>query len=753
MDVKHIRDEIAKIDSMLASIDEDLANMNEEPEDMHLIENEYIGILGALSNAPLTTPAPFSVLMDTDDAAGLGEGSTMSSGAVVLDAFTFFGLIQAFSEDEPVMRCLCKIFPSVYGVTITQLEDALLLVDRMSSARVRVDFVIALLGRVEMEISNGESPQIIDRKKNSSSLPLIVGKCCEMIHDDTLATNASLIKLFTSLNFAEWPINVRTQIALSLKSNIGLQTELQSFVESLVAVIGADESAVIETKILWQLVEIGVAIGSTSSIGSLVNSVKISKSSSGPSDVHKLIISLGKLADYAEIPTPIWQALVEKLSSQGILPVYEIEGTLSALGSARVVSDSFFVNTNLFKKRISGTNLTKSEFREIVSYLILTGDKSPQSIITKSIMERRDLFVPTRDDDSVEEMDILVSVLLLSVVASLESGTVIPESILLLKKFSSQICAYMKTHAPEKAEIIACLFQVLLPSTQIEFPKPQSLPHIPTMDNVESVLHSLGFSVDGEKLLKNAALDSSAIVSDFAIPSEKLAIVIERWSVYNCTTKRATLCGPTALKVSVLANRKNYKVVVVIPEIYADEKALMQLFSDPIRRVPVSLMNTTMIVDSLEKSILSHGQRIGHVVFGPSLSIVEVSKFLFSILKNSVFVGHFDFSQTNCGISDQFLSLLLVEFFASFMVRHKLSGVILNLRNCPMVTVHGVTRFVESLVAMASPQGGLSGPLRIQSDFDESGISKLTESLTSIELSVASSPAQLPSSNSSIYLG
>ena len=248
-----------------------------------------------------------------------------------------------------------------------------------------------------------------------NSLPQIVGKCCEMIDDDTLVNNESLITLFLSSKFTEWPTNVRTQIAYSLKSSLDLQVQLSEFLNSTIPSLSEDT---IETKILWQLIEIAVSVDSIESVAPLINPSKISKSSSGPSDVHRLIISLGKLGENVEIPTAVWQSVLDKLVSPGMLPVFEIEGTLAALSAARVSSDSFFQNTNLFKKKISSPNLSKLEFHEIVCFLLLTGDKSSQSIVTRAIMERRDLFVPTTND--IEEIDILVSVLLLSVVSSLE---------------------------------------------------------------------------------------------------------------------------------------------------------------------------------------------------------------------------------------------------------------------------------------------------------------------------------------------
>lgn len=719
MEVKPIRDEIAKIDAMLLSIDEELATLNDEPEDMQIVEAEYMGILSALSNAPLTTPAaPFSALMMDMDTP-----PNQPSNCIILDAFTFFGLIQAFSEDESVMKCMCKIFPSVYGVTITQLEDSLLLIDRISSKQIRSEFVEALLGRVIVELNEHESSD--SRKK--SALLLIIAKCCDMTNLKT----QMLTGLFHHDGFPDWPIGVKIQIAYSAKDGIG-KSDLCNFLDSVV-----EKLDTIETKWVWQLVEMAIEAAHVDSIMKLISPSLISKSTSGPSDVHRLIISLEKLTKFIDVPMNVWQSVVDKLTqSPGMLPVYEIEGTLTALSAVRVSSDMFFQNINTFKKKIAETS--KKHFFEIVNFLVLTGDKSPLSIVTKTIMERRDLFV------SEHEIDRLISVLLLSIVTSLESGSVIPESILLLKKFSSQIVAFMESNR-EKTEIIACLFSVLLPSnTAIVFPSVSSLPEIPALMKVESVLELLGHKVDNETVLKNYLIDS--IVADYAIPPEKLAIVVERWSVYNCTLNRPTLCGPTALKVNVLATRKNFKVVVVIPELYTEEKSLIQLLSDPIRRLPLTSMNTTLVVnDEQVISSLQHNQRIGRVEFGNNLGVVDIAKFLFAVLRSQVCVAYFDFSSTTCGISDQFITLLMTEFISSYVIRQKLNGTVFDFRNCPNVTASGLGRLVESTNG--------STPYRMKSDLDEAGLARLTEQITAMGYTVVTPPAAIPTSSNQIYLG
>ena len=723
MEVKPIRDEIAKIDAMLQSIDAELETLREEPEEMEIVESEYMGILGALSNAPIsnnspTCAAPFSALMMELDSPH------QSTSPIILDAFTFFGLIQAFSEDESVMKCLCQIFPSVYGVTTTQLEDSLLLIDRIRSKTIRSEFVESLLGRVVVELNESDS-----RKK--SALLTIIAKCCDM----TAITKSTILSdLFNHVEFSEWPIGVKIQIGFSAREKIS-KSDLAKFIDSIIPSLETS----VETKWLSQLVEMAIIADNVKGVEKLVSSTTIQKSTCGPSDVHKLVISLGKLSTLTEVPVSVWQTAVEKLTgSAGMLPVYEIEGTLAALSAARVSSDLFFQNTNTFKKKIN--EISKCQFFEIVNFLVQTGDKSPLSIVTKTIMERRDMFVS-------DNMDQLISVLLLSVVTSLESGSVIPESILLLKKFSPQIISYMELNR-EKSEIIACLFAVLLPSTtSINFPQVDRLPAIPAQARVESVLDLLGHRLDNEILLSNYSVDS--LVADYAIPSEKLAIVIERFSVFNCSLNRATLCGPTALKVNVLATRKNFKVVVVIPELYSDDKSLIQLLGDPLRRLPLTCMNTELVVtDSPIDSVISslqHSQRIGRVVFGKDLGVVDIAKFLFAVLRTPVCVGHFDFSSTTCGISDQFITLLLTEFISSYVIRQRLAGTVFNFRNCPTVTASGIGRLIESANG--------NTPLRIMSDLDEAGVSRLTDLLASNGYTVVTPPAAIPTSSNHIYLG
>ena len=750
MDVKVIRDEISKIDSMLANIDDELAMLNQDDsEDVEIFESEIMGILGALSNAPITT-TPFSSLMDE------GVLTTITDDSVVLDAFTFFGLIQAFSEDETVMRSLCKIFPSVYNVTITQLEDSLLFVDRIVSDTVRNEFIAALLGRLVSESSASDDLQKNTRMKQS--IPLIVCKCCEMMDEEILSTNQALVALFRSPNFNDWPIGVKVQIVFSLKANPALSSDIFSFVESVSSALSEDNSSVsVETKVLWQLIEIGTSVGNVAAIAPLVNPIKIMKSTSGPTDVHKLIIALDKLADSlihnGGVPSIIWQSAVEKLGTTGMAPVFEVTGTLNALGKARISSDIFFQNVNLFKRKISSSNLSNSEFEEIVNYLVLVGDKTPQSVITKAIMERRDLFVPSTSGGS-EDVKTLVSVLALSVVASLDSGSIIPESILLLKKFAPQIIASSAT--VEDLEIVACLFSVLLPNMTIsDWPTiyKETTEKREAERSVESVLELLGFKIDSTKIFGKHFLDQSPINVDFSIPLEKQVVVIEQKSVFNISSKRPILCGPTALKISVLATRRNFKVIVVIPELYPDDKSLMQLFSEPMRRIPTSLMNTDLLIDSLDDAIMiSQNIRIGKIVFGKSIGIVDISKILFSILKLSVFVAHFDFSKTFCNLGDQFLSLLMADFLSTFAIKHKLTGVRIDFRNCPHVTVSGLVRLFESLHSMASGlPGGIGGPLRVSSDLSAEDLSSLAAAIVNFGFVITDSPSTEIAN--SVYLG
>ena len=65
MDVKQIRDEIAKIESLLATVDADILRLREsEPEaPEELIQGEYMTMLQSLSTAP--APAGFPSMDDS----------------------------------------------------------------------------------------------------------------------------------------------------------------------------------------------------------------------------------------------------------------------------------------------------------------------------------------------------------------------------------------------------------------------------------------------------------------------------------------------------------------------------------------------------------------------------------------------------------------------------------------------------------------------------------------------------------------
>jgi hypothetical protein len=216
MEVKQIREEIAKIDSMLTVIDSEIAsglNRSESiDEDEKIIKQEYMCILNSLSGGTGTL------------LSGTGLNGSFSA-FIGLDAFTYFGLIQAFSEDEIVMECLSEIFLSVQGVTMTQMEDFLILIEKMTNNNIKFKMSIALINKILIDLDINNVEKIEENKKiNSKNIyGLIIGRCCEMLNNSYVDDNNTENNLFEINDFlinqiienikrSEWPLYIEIEI-------------------------------------------------------------------------------------------------------------------------------------------------------------------------------------------------------------------------------------------------------------------------------------------------------------------------------------------------------------------------------------------------------------------------------------------------------------------------------------------------------------------------------------------------------------
>ena len=672
--MKQIREEIAKIDSLLLAVDADLERLGPEPvPPREAVEAEYLSLLSALSTGG--SSAPF---------ASLAEPQSPSSQG--LDAFTFFGLLQAFMDDPIVISCLARIFSSVVGVTATQLEDSLLTVERVPDADARDAILAAIVERIVSEIETGKLSDVA-----------IVAVCCQRLGPKH---SESMLRLLETPGSDSWPLFVQVELCHYLVHQPVESELIKKFLQCVLDVnLGENavhldrNEAARSPRVAFQLIDLLIAVKGEEYVqsikptltGYVEKCLRFTQSLTGQlrqaSDLHNLAIQLARIETDAS--APLWTLLMEKLSSGGVLPLYEVPGTLSALASIRLTADNLFANILSIKKRVG--LFTRAEMEELVNYLLLVGDKSPGAAITKFLLERRDLFVPTGEDCSL-----LAAIVELAAVASVESGTVLPECVLLLKKYQAQIASQLTSDS------FAAVSQLLLPNSEVAHQQPSQVIADTHCVRIQHCLSVLGLVADGVELIANGSVDGLDL--DFVFQKHKICIVIERRSVFNVSSKRATVSGRSALKANLMAQRKSFRVIVVIPELYADDKALISLLADPLKKVTPN----AAVEFTAGEPRFTPNQRMA-LFQSKSESLVDISRALYQMLKLSVSVSAIVFDTLVCG--DQFLNLVLSEFLPTYVVKHK-GDISVSLVKTAPVSVEAVYKVVDHLNSAGNASGG-----------------------------------------------
>jgi hypothetical protein len=326
----------------------------------------------------------------------------------------------------------------------------------------------------------------------------------------------------------------------------------------------------------------------------------------------------------------------------------------------------------------------------------------------------------------------------LAAIASIDSGTIIPDAILLFKKHFDSLSQCFSSST------LCAVSQVLLPSLCPSMAKSCDFVmadgHV---DRIKKCLEILGYMEDGSLLVGNGSIDGICV--DFVFPAHKTCIMIERESVYNVSSKKASVSGKTAMIANIMAQRKGWKVIVVIPELYTDDKSLISLLGEPLKRIPI---NSDIIFDG-ELSNISPNQKIRSLK-SQTGSLVDLGKLVFHILRNSVTVQSIVVANLVCG--DQAFNLLLNEFLATYVVKHK-SDLTIYVDSPGRLSAEAVVKLVEGLNFSGNASGGLGQiNLRIGTceEVRKSVVAWWSEAHTSspiklIDGSVAGSP--YPSSN------
>ena len=703
MDVKTIRDEIAKIDVLLSSVETEIQKITPEIEpDPQLMEQEYMLLLSALSTAGGQPGRPFQSLEADDE----GDFDSSSSG---LDAFTFFGLLQAFIEDPLVLTCLAKQFSSVVGVTPTQLEDSLVIAERISDPAAQRSILLSIIDRIVAEIEKG---------KSISNFEIVASVCQRASLLGQSFPNPSLLRLLETRGWENWPLFVQIELAHYFEPHVKKLRIARMFTSCVVDSVVGEDGSQLERNIYlhsprtcFQLLDLigpdKTMIEHEKIIAFIEKCVSrtalpIPGQTRLASDWHSLVIRMARINFLNKDPQlPVWTSVVDRLTAGGTPPAFEVSGTLRALSHVGLTNEGLFSNLVAFKKRITAPDLSREDFSEIVHHLILAGDRSTGSAVSKAILERRDLFIPTSDADDHEEVcSLLAHVVLLAAVASVESGSIIPESILILKKFSPQIWRSVKD-----PDLFVCMMQLLLPSTDAEsIMGPQSARPTPSLgekdgtERVKNALNMVGFSTEAPHSELVSLMRIEGLHVDFAFPSHRIAILVDHSALFNTTSKKHVVSGTIALKANILTQRKGFKVIVIVPQMYPDERSLVSLLADPLRRVAP---NAVVIFDSMDRCKLSLNQRVKSFASVTS-SFVELARVLYLVLKYSVQVNEFRFENLVCG--DQFINLVFAEFLPTYVVKHKHD--ILVECSASAISSDGLLKLVEALNAAGNASNG-----------------------------------------------
>ena len=149
-----------------------------------------------------------------------------------------------------------------------------------------------------------------------------------------------------------------------------------------------------------------------------------------------------------------------------------------------------------------------------------------------------------------------------------------------------------------------------------------------------------------------------------------------------------------------MAQRKAWKVIVVIPELYTDDKSLITLLGEPLKRIPMNSDFSYHQVIDLTR--MSPNQKF-RALKSHSISLVDLGKLLYKILRYSVTVQSLVISNLVCG--DQTFNLVLSEFLATYVVKHK-SDFVLYVESPGQLSAEGVVKLVEGLNFSGNASGG-----------------------------------------------
>jgi len=675
-----LRDELARLQAELleATAEEAAARAEFDELSDRMVFDEYCTILGSL--APPRQPRtkrPFARLLQ-------GSGDEFDSTEDAPDAFSFMSLMQASTGNEVSLRVLAAKLPHVHALSSHNMEELLQLAPRLPPAgEGRWAVLTAMACRLNREVLKGR--WTVTCEILSGVATVYLGAESQNFSSEVLADLVDLLAREGQLRMGTMPAAQQAELAYFVgKHGAGFQSAT-AYLQSLMQWLGLNSynEDLYSPRVIWQMIG-GLRLGRQQVSPNLASQLTVTAERAitkpllqkASTDLHLLAIELSEIR--ARGTGSLWSTLVEKLT-HGAPAIFEVPNTLNACISMGYTHDNLVSSNPSALKKHLGKITRPADLVEIARAFYLSGEKN--AAVCKILFDRRDLL-----DVSPE-----CSWAVLAAAAVASEGTAIPEGLLMLRKLENSPDFLEASSVCAERKLIVTL--ALLPNspqanalTAASAAEPKSQTVKPAVERLRGLLEMLGLS--------DAELDAVAdgVRVDACFTAHKTVVLVESDALYNVTPKRFQGSGITALKMALLL-RRGWKVVLFVSEQHTDDKAALTYLGDTLRKIPHT---ATVCVSSPEDmKRLPNGQKL-KVLKLKDLAMVEVARFLLSVLRGSITIDVLDLS--NLGMTD-YITEVICEFAVTYMSKYPLARVDLSGN---LLTRGFLKRLLHSLKALGA---------------------------------------------------
>ena len=650
-----LREELARLQAELTDATALEAAAREEFDELNdrIVFDEYSAILASL--APPRQPKskkPFPRLMAEDD--------DFSEDAP--DAFAFMSLMQASTSNEVSLRALASKLAHVQALSSHNMEELLQLAPRLpATGEGRRSVLLAIASRLHREISRG---------RWQATSAMLAGVASVYFNMETEGINVDyLIELLAregNARMGVWPAAQQAEIAIFVGKHGAGQNAANQYLNSLLAWLGTNSynEELYSPRIIWQMVG-ALRLGKLQVSANLASQLTVTAEraitkplismNKNNTDLHYLAIELAEIR--ARGTGSLWTTLVEKLT-HGAPAIFEVPNTLAACISMGYAHDSLISSNAVALKKHLAKITRPADLIEIAKALTACGDKN--ATVCKALFERKDLM------ESSPEC--CWAVLTAAAVVSCD-GTSIAEGALMLRKIEN-LPEFQEAVSAERKLLVtlglspgSSMANTLAAAATAEPRQPTAAK--PPVERLRSLLDVLGLS--------DVELDSVAdgVRVDACFPAFKTAVLVEAEPLYNVSVKRFQVTGLTSLRNSVLT-RRQWKVISFVSELHPDDKVAVSYLLEHLRKIPYTSVARIASVEDAKRLVT--GQRL-KVLQIRDLAMVEVARFLLSVLRGSVTIDVLDLA--DLGLTD-YITEVVCEFAVTYMGKYPLGRIDLS---------------------------------------------------------------------------